>query len=76
METTFASEERASGPGDKAMGGSAPKARRAINRLILAEVPAAVLTLVSPEAAEVFPEVAGFRIFRVPLSLRPLKPQP
>jgi TRAP-type uncharacterized transport system substrate-binding protein len=43
---------------------------KAINRLILAEVPAAVLTLVSPEAAEVFPEVAGFRIFRVPLSPR------
>ena len=43
---------------------------KAINRLILAEVPAAVLTLVSPEAAEGFPEVAGFRIFRIPLSPR------
>ena len=41
-----------------------------INRLILAQVPAAVLTLVSPEAAEAFPEITGFRIFRVPLSPR------
>jgi TRAP-type uncharacterized transport system substrate-binding protein len=41
-----------------------------IYRLIFAEVPAAVLTLVSPEAAEGFPEVAGFRIFRIPLSRR------
>jgi TRAP-type uncharacterized transport system substrate-binding protein len=43
---------------------------KAINRLILAEVPAAVLTLLSPEAAEGFPEVAGFRIFSIPLSPR------
>jgi TRAP-type uncharacterized transport system substrate-binding protein len=41
-----------------------------INRLILAEVPAAVLTLVSPEAAEGFPEITAFRIFRIPLSPR------
>ena len=41
-----------------------------INRLILAQVPAAVLTLVSPEAAEAFPEITSFRIFRVPLSRR------
>jgi TRAP-type uncharacterized transport system substrate-binding protein len=39
-----------------------------VNRLILAELPAAVLTLVSPEAAEGFPEITGFRIFRIPLS--------
>src|SRR5712671_7326987 len=43
---------------------------KAINRLISGEVPAAVLALVSPEAAEGFPEVAGFKIFRIPLSLR------
>jgi hypothetical protein len=36
--------------------------------LIDGEVPAAVLTLVSPEAAEAFPDIAGFRIFRIPLS--------
>jgi len=43
---------------------------KAIDRLISGEVPAAVLTLVSPEAAEWFPEIAGFKIFRVPLSPR------
>jgi hypothetical protein len=46
---------------------------KAINRLIGGEVPAAVLTLVSPEAAEAFPEIAGFKIFRIPLSPRSLK---
>ena len=42
----------------------------ALDRLISGEVPAAVLTLASPEAAESFPDIAGFRIFRVPLSQR------
>jgi hypothetical protein len=42
---------------------------KAINRLISGEVPAAVLALVSAEAAEGFPEVAGFKIFRIPLRL-------
>jgi hypothetical protein len=46
---------------------------KAIDRLISGEVPAAVLTLVSPEAADGFPEVAGFRIFRVPLSPQSLQ---
>ena len=46
---------------------------KAIDRLIGGEVPAAVLTLVSAEAAEWFPEIAGFRIFRIPLSARSLK---
>jgi hypothetical protein len=45
----------------------------AINRVASGEVPAAVLTLVSPEAAEAFPDIAGFRIFRIPLSPRSLK---
>jgi hypothetical protein len=40
----------------------------AIDRLIGGEVPAAVLTLVSPEAADAFPEIAGFKIFRIRLS--------
>ena len=40
----------------------------AIDRLISGEVPAAVLTLASPEAAEWFPDIAGFRVFRVPLA--------
>jgi hypothetical protein len=42
---------------------------KAINRLISGEVPAAVLALVSAEGAEGFPEVAGFKIFRIPLRL-------
>jgi hypothetical protein len=45
----------------------------AINRVTSGEVPAAVLTLESPEAAEGFPEIAGFKIFRIPLSPRALK---
>jgi hypothetical protein len=44
---------------------------KAIDRLIRGEVPAAVLSLASPEAAEGFPEVAGFKIFRIPVSPRP-----
>jgi hypothetical protein len=36
--------------------------------LIRGEVPAAVLTLASPQAAEWFPDIAGFRTFRVPLA--------
>jgi hypothetical protein len=42
----------------------------AVERLIRGEVPAAVLTLASREAAEGFPDIAGFRTFRVPLSLK------
>ena len=40
----------------------------AIDRLIKGEVPAAVLTLASREAAEWFPDIEGFRMFRVPLA--------
>jgi hypothetical protein len=43
---------------------------KAIDRVIAGEVQASVLTLASPEAAEGFPEIAGFKIFRVPLSER------
>jgi hypothetical protein len=46
---------------------------KAIDRLISGEVPAAVLTLVSTDAAERFPDIAGFQIFRIPLSPRSLK---
>ena len=42
----------------------------AIERLISGEVPAAVLTLASREAAESFPDIEGFRTFRVPLALK------
>lgn len=45
----------------------------AINRVAGGEVPAAVLTLESPEAAETFPEIEGYRIFRIPISPRSLK---
>jgi hypothetical protein len=46
---------------------------KAIDRLINGDVPAAVLALVSPEAAEWFPDIKGFKIFRIPLSPRSLK---
>jgi TRAP-type uncharacterized transport system substrate-binding protein len=41
---------------------------KALGRMISGQVPAAVLTLASPEAAEGFPEIAGFNIFRIPLT--------
>jgi hypothetical protein len=47
-----------------------PGYTKPIDRLIGGEVPAAVLTLVSTEAAEWFPDISGFRIFRVPLPPR------
>ncbi len=43
---------------------------KAIDRVISGEVPAAVLTLVSAETAEWFPEITGFNMFRIPLSPR------
>jgi hypothetical protein len=49
---------------------------KAVDRLISGEVPAAVLTLVSSEAAEWFPDVAGFKILRIPLSPPSLKTRP
>jgi hypothetical protein len=48
----------------------------AIDRLVNGEVPAAVLALVSADAAETFPEIKGFKIFRIPLLSRYLKPRP
>jgi hypothetical protein len=49
---------------------------KAIDRVISGEVPAAVLTVVSQEAAEGFPDIAGFKIFRIPLWPRALKAAP
>ena len=43
---------------------------RSIDRLVSGEVPAAVLTLASPEAADGFPDIAGYKIFRIPLKGR------
>ena len=42
----------------------------AISRLRDGEVPAAILALVPADAAEGFPEIAGFKILRIPLSPR------
>jgi hypothetical protein len=39
----------------------------AINRLSDGEVMAAVVALASPDAADAFPQLAGFNVFRVPL---------
>jgi TRAP-type uncharacterized transport system substrate-binding protein len=39
-----------------------------IDRVVGGEVPAAVLTLVSREAADGFPDVKGFNVFRIPLT--------
>ena len=44
----------------------------ATDRVMSGNVPAAVLALVSSEAADGFPEIAGFTIFRIPLSPPPL----
>ena len=43
---------------------------KAITRLVNGEVPAAILALVSAEAAEGFPEIAGFKVLHIPLSPR------
>ena len=48
----------------------------AISRLVAKEVPAAVVGLVSANAANSFPEIARFRTFRVPLSPRSPNKQP
>ena len=53
--------------GAKFAGGRA----RALDRLVNGEVPAAVLTLDYPEAADWSAEIAGFKVFRIPLSDRP-----
>jgi hypothetical protein len=48
----------------------------AIDRLSNGEVTAAVLPLVSADAVDGFPEISGFKIFRVPLWPPAVKPQP
>lgn len=47
---------------------------KALDRLVKGEVSAAVLTLAYPETAEWSSEIAGFKVFRVPLSDRPQMP--
>ena len=46
---------------------------KALDRLVKGEVSAAVLTLSYPETAEWSSEIAGFKVFRIPLVNRPLK---
>jgi hypothetical protein len=48
----------------------------AIDRLANGEVPAAIVALAPPDAADAFPDLTGFRIFRVPLSPRSLEQRP
>ena len=48
----------------------------AIDRLSNGDVTAAVLALVSADAADGFPEIAGFKIFRVPLWPPALRTRP
>jgi hypothetical protein len=55
--------EAAGAPGVQLIDGRST----AINRLTNGEVAAAVVALVSPEAAEAFPRLAGFRLFQVPV---------
>jgi hypothetical protein len=45
---------------------------KALDRLVNREVSAAVLTLAYPETAEWSSEIAGFKVFRIPLADRPL----
>jgi hypothetical protein len=42
---------------------------RPVDRVTSGEVAAALLTLVSSEAAEGFPDIRGFKVFRIPLTL-------
>jgi ABC-type phosphate/phosphonate transport system substrate-binding protein len=44
---------------------------KALDRLVNGDVPAAVLTLDYPETAEWSAEIAGFKVFRIPLADRP-----
>lgn len=44
---------------------------KALDRLVNGEVPAAVLTLDYPETADWSAEIAGFKVFRIPLMDRP-----
>ena len=46
---------------------------RALDRLVKGEVSAAVLSLSYPETADWSSEIAGFKVFRIPLINRPLK---
>lgn len=63
-ERVLAAISQAGATGVKLSGGRTS----AVNRVVGEQMPAAILALVSPDAAESFPEVAGFKIFRLPLT--------
>jgi hypothetical protein len=44
-----------------------------IDHLVERQVPAAILTLVSQDAADAFPNITGFKLFEIPLSPPPLR---
>jgi hypothetical protein len=46
----------------------------ALERVMDGEVPAAVVTLADPDEAAAWTEIPGFKIFRIPLSSSPGKP--
>jgi hypothetical protein len=45
----------------------------ALIRLVSGEVPGAIVALLSSDAAEEFPDLAGYKIYRIPLSPRSLR---
>jgi hypothetical protein len=47
----------------------------ALNRLVSGEVPGAIVALVSNDAANAFPDIVGYKIYRIPLSPRSLGTQ-
>ena len=57
---------RAAGAGDVQLTNGGVKA---LDRLMAGEVSGAVLALVSSTAADSFPDIAGFKLYRVPLSV-------
>jgi hypothetical protein len=51
------------------------KGSHIIDHLVERQVPAAILTLVSQDAADAFPNITGFKLFEIPLSPPPLRGQ-
>jgi hypothetical protein len=71
-EATAASHDEAQRKVEATVSAKLAEGRgRALDRLVKGEVPAAVLTLDYPETAEWSAEIAGFKVFRIPLADRP-----
>jgi hypothetical protein len=49
------------------------KGSHIIDHLVERQVPAAILTLVSQDAADAFPNITGFKLFEIPLSSPPVQ---